>query len=56
MIVVLTMMYMPRGIGGYLDRRRAMRRFVTLRGPGVPQGSISSAIETSATGTDNRAA
>ena len=31
MIVVLTMMYMPRGIGGYIDRRLATRRFVALR-------------------------
>src|SRR5207244_11458562 len=27
MIVVLTMMYMPRGIGGYVDRWLAQRRF-----------------------------
>ena len=31
LIVVLTMMYMPRGIGGYIDRRLATRRFVALR-------------------------
>jgi len=31
MIVVLTMMYMPRGIGGYVDRWLATRRFVALR-------------------------
>jgi hypothetical protein len=31
MIVVLTMMYMPRGIGGYIDRWLATRRFVRLR-------------------------
>jgi branched-chain amino acid transport system permease protein len=31
MIVVLTMMYMPRGIGGYVDRWLAERRFVALR-------------------------
>ena len=31
MIVVLTMMYMPRGIGGYFDRWLATRRFVALR-------------------------
>jgi len=31
LIVVLTMMYMPRGIGGYIDRRVATRRFVALR-------------------------
>jgi branched-chain amino acid transport system permease protein len=31
LIVVLTMMYMPRGIGGYVDRRLATRRFVALR-------------------------
>ena len=32
LIVVLTMMYMPRGIGGYIDRRIATRRFIALRG------------------------
>src|SRR5205823_1824750 len=32
MIVVLTMMYMPRGIGGYLDRWLAQRRFAAARG------------------------
>jgi branched-chain amino acid transport system permease protein len=31
MIVVLTMMYMPRGIGGYVDRWLATRRFMALR-------------------------
>lgn len=31
MIVVLTMMYMPRGVGGYVDRWLATRRFVALR-------------------------
>ena len=31
LIVVLTMMYMPRGIGGYIDRRLATRRFVAQR-------------------------
>jgi branched-chain amino acid transport system permease protein len=31
LIIVLTMMYMPRGIGGYIDRRLAIRRFVALR-------------------------
>jgi len=31
LIVVLTMMYMPRGIGGYIDRRLATRRFIALR-------------------------
>ena len=31
LIVVLTMMYMPRGIGGYIDRRLVTRRFVALR-------------------------
>jgi len=31
LIVLLTMMYMPRGIGGYIDRRLATRRFVALR-------------------------
>jgi len=31
LIVVLTMLYMPRGIGGYIDRRLANRRFVALR-------------------------
>ena len=55
MIVVLTMMYMPRGIGGYLDRRRVMRRFVALRGPGAPQGSVSGAIGAGGIGTSDRA-
>jgi branched-chain amino acid transport system permease protein len=31
MIVVLTVMYMPRGIGGYIDRYLATRRFLVLR-------------------------
>src|SRR6516164_5417799 len=31
LIVVLTMLYMPRGIGGYIDRRVAIRRFMALR-------------------------
>jgi branched-chain amino acid transport system permease protein len=31
MVVVLTMMYMPRGIGGFVDRWLATRRFVALR-------------------------
>jgi branched-chain amino acid transport system permease protein len=31
MIVVLTVIYMPRGIGGYIDRYLATRRFVALR-------------------------
>jgi hypothetical protein len=31
LIVVLTMMYMPRGIGGYIDRRLATRQFIALR-------------------------
>jgi branched-chain amino acid transport system permease protein len=31
LIVVLTMMYVPRGIGGWIDRRLARRRFATLR-------------------------
>jgi branched-chain amino acid transport system permease protein len=53
MIVVLTMMYMPRGIGGYLERWRVMRRFVALRGTNAIE---MSAMGTSATGTDDRAA
>jgi len=51
MIVVLTMMYMPRGIGGYLDRRRVRRRFVALRGQGGPQGTVSAAVGAGAVGT-----
>jgi branched-chain amino acid transport system permease protein len=31
MIVVLTMMYLPRGLGGFIDRWLATRRFVALR-------------------------
>ena len=31
LIVVFTVMYMPRGIGGYIDRYFASRRFVALR-------------------------
>jgi branched-chain amino acid transport system permease protein len=31
MIVVLTVIYMPRGIGGYIDRYFVTRRFVALR-------------------------
>ena len=31
------MMYMPRGIGGYIDRRLATRRFVALRSKAAPK-------------------
>jgi hypothetical protein len=31
MIVVLTMIYLPRGVGGYINRQLATRRFVALR-------------------------
>jgi branched-chain amino acid transport system permease protein len=39
MIVVLTMMYLPRGIGGYVDRWLATRRFVALRTAKVGDGA-----------------
>jgi branched-chain amino acid transport system permease protein len=39
MIVVLTMMYLPRGIGGYVDRWLATRRFVALRAAKVTNGA-----------------
>jgi len=39
MIVVLTMMYLPRGIGGYVDRWLATRRFVALRAAKVGDGA-----------------
>ena len=31
MIIVLTVLYMPRGIGGLIDRYLTTRRFVALR-------------------------
>jgi branched-chain amino acid transport system permease protein len=39
MIVVLTMMYLPRGIGGYVDRWLATRRFVALRAAKAGDGA-----------------
>ncbi len=31
MVVVLTVLYLPRGIGGLIDRYLARRRFVAIR-------------------------
>jgi branched-chain amino acid transport system permease protein len=56
LIVVLTMMYMPRGLGGWLDRRRVMRRFIALRQQGGPQGSLAGSLGTDPRGTGDRAA
>jgi hypothetical protein len=52
---VLTMMYMPRGIGGYFDRRRVRRRFVALRRQAGPTGSVAGAVGAVAIGTNDRA-